>query len=205
MSTTSPAPGASRRPAVRLALALGLALALAACSGAAAPSAAQPSPSDPPVPTPPSVSSPGASAPPGLEPAGPSGDPGTGIGAPVDPTPVDPAAGQPKLVVAKPGQLNPHPVAPQTLQASLDGRHVLVKVSWYSGIEPCYVLDSVKVDRSGLTIAITVIEGTSDPNAICAEIAMLKATIVDLGDLDVGTWTITAPNSEAAPITVTIE
>jgi hypothetical protein len=133
------------------------------------------------------------------------GDPGTGIGAPVDPTPVDPDAGQPKLVVAKPGQLNPHPVAPQTLQASVDRRHVLVKVSWYSGIEPCDVLDSVKVERSGTTIALTVIEGSSDPNGICAEIAMLKATIVDLGDLDPGTWTITAPNSKAAPITVTIE
>jgi hypothetical protein len=33
---------------------------------------------------------------------------------------------------------------------------------------------------------------------------MFKATIVDLGELDPGTWTITAPNGEATPINVTI-
>jgi len=205
MSTTFVALAATRHPTVRPALALGLVLALASCSGAAAPSAAPPSPS-----APPSAGSPAPSPDPGTGGGGSvgggtPGDPGTGIGAPVGPTPVDPVAAQPKLVVAKPSQLNPHPVAPQSLQASVDGRRVLVKVSWYSGIEPCYVLDSVKVDRSGTTIALTVIEGSSDPNAICVEIAMLKATIVDLGDLDPGTWTITAPNSEAAPVTVTIE
>jgi hypothetical protein len=138
---------------------------------------------------------------------GTTGNPGTGTGGagnPVEPTPIDPGAGQPAPVVPKPGQLNPHPVAPTTLQASVDGRHVLVKVSWYSGVDPCNVLDAVRVDRSGTTIAITLIEGTSDPNAICAEIAMLKATIVDLGELDPGTWTITAPGSDAAPLTLTI-
>ena len=36
------------------------------------------------------------------------------------------------------------------------------------------------------TIALTVIEGSSDRTAICPEIAMLKATIVDLGELDAG-------------------
>jgi hypothetical protein len=39
---------------------------------------------------------------------------------------------------------------------------------------------------------------------MCIEIAQLKATIVDLGDLEPGTWTIRAPNSEAHPIQVTI-
>jgi hypothetical protein len=56
-----------------------------------------------------------------------------------------------------------------------------------------------------MTIVLTVVEGSSDPAAICAEIAMLKATIVDLGELEPGTWTITAPNSEAPPVMVTIE
>jgi hypothetical protein len=184
-------------------LALLAVLTLAACSAAAAPSlAAQPTP---PTSTGPIASEPPVSAGPGSGAGGgTSGDPGTGIGGPVGPTPVDPGAGQPSLVVAKPGQLNPRPVSPQQLQASVDGRHVLVKVTWTSGVEPCYVLDSVKVERSGMTIALTLLEGSSDANAMCIEIAMVKATIVDLGELDPGTWIITAPNSEAAPITLTL-
>jgi hypothetical protein len=135
------------------------------------------------------------------------GDPGTGnasdLPLPVDPTPVDPA-GQPTLVIPRPGQQNVHPVAPTLLQASVDGRRVLVKVSWYGGVEPCSVLDSVRVAKGAGTIALTVLEGSSDPTAICPEIALLKATIVDLGELEPGTWTITAPGSDAAPVQVTI-
>jgi hypothetical protein len=177
---------------------------LAACSAAAAPSPS-PQPSAPPS-AGPIASEPRASADPGSVGGGggTSGDPGTGIGGPAGPTPVDPGAGQPALVIPKPGQLDPHPVSPQQLQASVDGRHVLVKVTWTSGVEPCYVLDSVKVQRSGMTIALTVFEGSSDPNAMCIEIATVKATIVDLGELEPGAWTITAPDSEAAPITLTI-
>jgi hypothetical protein len=39
---------------------------------------------------------------------------------------------------------------------------------------------------------------------MCAEIAMLKATIVDLGELAPGNWTITAPDSEAPPVAITV-
>ena len=137
---------------------------------------------------------------------GSAGDPGTGVGA--DPSqgllPVDPIAGQPQMVRPLPGRANPHPVAPVKIEASVDGRHVLVKVSWYGGVEPCSVLDSVKVTRSGNDIAITPFEGASDPNAICIEIALLKATIVDLGEPDPGTWRISSPGSDAPPIEVTI-
>ncbi len=183
-------------------LALVAALVIASCSGSAAPSPS-PQPSAPPS-AGPIASEPPASVDPGNAGGGTSGDPGTGVGGPAGPTPVDPGAGQPALVIPKPGQLDPHPVSPQQLQASVDGRHVLVKITWTSGVEPCYTLDSVKVERSGMTIALTVLEGSSDPNAMCIEIAMVKATIVDLGELEPGTWTITAPNSEAAPITLTI-
>ena len=130
-------------------------------------------------------------------------DPGSGAGVPVGPTPVDPGANQPHLEIPKPGQQNPHPVAVQSLQASVDGRHALIKVTWYGGIAPCSVLDSVRVDRGDGTIALTVIEGSADPTAICPEIAMLKATIADLGELAPGLWTITA-TSEVAPIELTI-
>ena len=141
--------------------------------------------------------------------AGNPGNPGSGnasdLPLPVDPTPVDPGAGQPALVVPEPGRQNPHPAAPTLLQASVDGRHVLVKISWYGGVAPCSVLDSVRVDRSAGTIALTVLEGSSDLTAICPDLAMLKATIVDLGELEPGPWTISTPGSDAAPIQLTIE
>lgn len=140
---------------------------------------------------------------------GSSGNIGTGVvpvdPGVVDPGVVDPGAGQGQLVTPRAGQLNPHPVSVAKLQTSIDGRHVLVKATWYSGVEPCNVLDSVKVDRVGATISITLLEGTGDPNAMCIEIAVLKATIIDLGDLEPGTWTIQSPNGEAPPVTLTID
>lgn len=172
-------------------------LTLAACSSAAGPSA-------PPSASPPAQDLPGSAAPGNAD--GSTGNPGTGIVNP-DPGgagPVDPGLGQAKLVVPKAGQLNPHPVSATNLQASVGGRRVLVKVSWYSGVEPCNVLDSVKVERNGTNIAITPIEGTGDANVACIELAVLKATIVDLGELAPGTYTITAPNSEATPIEITV-
>jgi hypothetical protein len=181
----------SGRPILLLALAA--ALTLGACASAAAPSASSP----------PSAG-PSASAPPSPSGSGSSGDSGTGVGAPVDPGPVDPGAGQPALIVAKPGQLNPRPLPAATLEATVDGRRVLVKATWWSGVEPCNVLDSVKVDRSGTDIAITIIEGTGDPNAACIEIAMQKATIVDLGELETGTYTIFSPGGDAVPVSVTV-
>jgi hypothetical protein len=174
------------------------AVGLAACSGAVAPSASTPATVGPnPTPVPTADTGAGGGG-------GSSGNPGTGGGAIVDPTPVDPAAGEPTIVSPKAGQKNIHPVGPTKLQASVDGRHVLVKVSWWSGVEPCNVLDSVRVDRSGNDIAITILEGASALDVACIEVAQLKATIVDLGDLEPGIWTISAPNSEAPPIQVTV-
>jgi hypothetical protein len=175
--------------------ALGAVLTLGACAGGAAPASSSSPPSASPSPT-------NATDLPGG--GGSSGDPGTGIGGPVDPGPVDPGTGQAKLVVPKPGQLNPRPLPAATLEATVDGRRVLVKATWWSGVEPCYVLDSVRVERSGNDIAITLIEGTGDQNAICIEIAMQKATIVDLGELEPGIYTISSPGGDATPVTVTV-
>ena len=190
------------RPLVALTVAA--AIGLAACAGSAAPSESPPqlaSPSIPPGDLPtdsPAAGDPGAGG-------GSAGDPGSGVGvAPADPVPLDPLAGQPKLVQPLPGRLNPHPAVPTAIQASVDGRHVLVKVSWYGGVEPCSVLDSVTVVRSGNDIQVTPVEGASDGNAMCIELAVLKATIVDLGDLASGTWRISSPGSEVAPVVLTI-
>lgn len=170
-----------------------VALALAACSAGVAPSVAVPDATAP---------TPGASQGGG---GGSSGDTGSGdVPGSVDPGPVDPGQGQPTLVIPRPGQLNPHPVAAMTLEPNVDGRHVTVKLSWYSGVEPCYVLDSVKVDQAGDEIVLTIVEGSSDPNAACIEIAQLKATIVDLGELAPGQYTISSPGGEAKPVVVTV-
>ena len=186
-----------------LALAVAATLGVAACSSSSAPSAPPMDRST----TPPVSGEPLAGS---LDPGsgatgGSAGDPGSGVGiVPVNPPPVDPGAGRPQLVRPVPGRLNPHPVVPTALQASVDGRHVLVEVSWYGGVEPCSVLDSVLVERNGGDIAITPIEGSSDATAICIEIALLKATIVDLGELEPGTWRIVAPGSGAAPVVIAI-
>lgn len=168
-------------------------LTLGACASAAAPAASSPS-----------AASPAPSAPTQVPGGGASGDPGSGVGGPVDPAPVDPGTGQAALVIPKPGQLNPRPLPAAKLEATVDGRRVLVKATWWSGVEPCNVLDSVRVERSGTDIAITLIEGTSDPGAACIELAQEKATIVDLGELEPGTYTITSPGGEAPPVTVTV-
>ncbi len=183
------------RPFLALALAAGL--TVGACSSAGAPPASDPPPST----QPPAASEPGAG-----NGGGTGGDPGTGIGSdlPIRQPPIDPGAGQPTLVVPRPGQRDLRPVSPMTLQASVDGRRVLVKVIWYSGVEPCNVLDSVKVERSGTDIAITPFEGTGDANAMCIEIAVLKATIVDLGELEPGTYRIGSPGSDAPPVEITV-
>jgi hypothetical protein len=171
------------------------ALIVAGCGTAAVPPvSAVPSP-------PPTVGSPGGA---GGGSSGSDGGSGIGVGNPVAPGPVDPLPGRPALVIPKPGQRDPHPVNLEKLEASLNGRHVLVKVTWTSGVEPCNVLDSVQVQRDGKTFGITVLEGSGDANAICIEIAQQKATIVDLGELEPGEITIVAANGNATPVTVQI-
>jgi hypothetical protein len=120
----------------------------------------------------------------------------------VDPgVPVDP---EPSIVVPVAGLTGIRDVAAMKLQASVSGRDVAVRVAWWSGVEPCSVLAGVNVVRDGKTITLTVREGTGGAgDVMCIEIAVYKATIVDLGTLEPGTWTIRA-NGEALPIEVTI-
>jgi hypothetical protein len=172
---------------------LSIAFVLAACG-----TAGSPSPSSPPPPASevPSAGPSGGGSGPG------SGDPGQPTGDVPSFAPI--ADGEPRLVVAKPGTINVHDVAVTNIDAALDGRHLYARLAWYSGIEPCNVLDSVVMARDGATIHLTVREGTTDPNAICIEIAEFKATIVDLGEVEPGTYTISAAG-EADPITIEVK
>ena len=153
----------------------------------------------------PPTGSPAASAP-AATPGGGGSDPNPGTGATSSPPaasdPSAPAA-VPTIVVPKPGRLDVHPVGATSIDARVDGRHVTVKLTWWSGVEPCSVLDSVGVATTGNRIRLTLREGADRRDVACIEIAMLKATIVDLGELAPGTYTISA-TGDAAPIQVVV-
>jgi hypothetical protein len=190
----------NRSPLLGLTFLVTVGLALAACSSAAGPGTTSPSGSPPAAsPSPSAVppSAPGGSDAGALPPDSPivgeppvrgGGDPGN--------------QGQPTLVVPKPPTINPQPVAISQLVSQVEGRRVLLNARWWSGVEPCYVLDSVKVDRTGNTFTITLLEGASQQGAICIELAMEKVTLIDLGELEPGSYMIQASKGDAAPITV---
>jgi hypothetical protein len=181
------------RSALGLALIAVLILILAACSGGAAPGGATPGSSPPSSPT----------ARPSEQPS--PTDPDTGVVNPSDPgLGGGGIGGGDKPVVPRPGTIDPHPVAVERVEPSIDGRHVTVKLTWTSGVEPCYVLDSVEVARDGNAIVLTVLEGSGQQDAICIEIAQTKSTIVDLGELEPGDYTIEVTNSHIPPITITV-
>jgi hypothetical protein len=170
--------------AARLAsLALIVALVASACSaGAAGPTASAPTqPPDAVVTSPPN-----GGAPP------PSGG-GTSPGDP-----------QPQFVVPRPGQLEVHGVGITRLSATIAGHSVTVQADWWSGVEPCNVLDSIRFVRSGGTFTISLFEGHGPQLVACIDIAVLKATTFSLGQLEPGTYTIRAANGDAPPITITV-
>ena len=120
----------------RLVLIASVSILLVACaSGAAAPT-----PSG--TPRPPAAPSAADPTPPAEEPIG--SNPG---GVPGDPG--DPGDGQARIVFPKPGTLNPRVVGVTKLEPQVEGRQVIVKVSWWSGIEPCNVLDQIAGGRTG--------------------------------------------------------
>ncbi|HEX7951057.1 MAG TPA: hypothetical protein VF494_11955, partial [Candidatus Limnocylindrales bacterium] len=59
------------------------------------------------------------------------------------------------VVVPKPGQLDVHPIAADSFAARVDGRHVILTITYTSGVEPCSVLDTIVVQRGEGSFAIT--------------------------------------------------
>jgi len=160
-------------------------LVVAACSAAAGPTPVptpEPTPTD--VPGPGGVGG-GGSGGAGVPPPGGIVDPGGGL---------DPILGQATFVTPTPGLIDQHPVSVQRVRASAGAAGVSAELRWWSGVAPCTALDSVQVDRdeAARTIRLTVIEGSGRGDIACIDIAQLKATIVDLGVLAAGTWTISA-------------
>lgn len=201
---------------------LGLALVIAACSGAGpspvptpVPSAGPSQPAGPmPTPVP---GAPGGSADagggsgitnPGQGGGSAPGNPGGGLPVPIDPGPggggpVNP--GDPSRVAPVAGARDIHDVGAARLRAAVNGRNVAVEIAWWSGVEPCSAFAGVVFAREGSTFTLTVREGsTAGPNVACIEIAMFKSAIVDLGELEPGTYTVRA-FGDVAPIQVVVE
>jgi hypothetical protein len=113
--------------------------------------------------------------------------------------------GQPQLLVPHPGHVDLHPVGITNLEVA-DAGGAIVRASWWSGIEPCTGLDSVVVRHEASTILITVREGSppNSGNMACIDIAVFKATLVDLSNLPPGSYTVRPTDGDAAAIRLTI-
>lgn len=135
----------------------------------------------------------------------PTVPPDAPVTSPPDGGGVDPGLPQPAFVVPQPGQLQTHPVAVQALTPMVEGRRVTVRADWVSGVEPCYVLDRVEVARDGATFTVALFEGSSDLDVACIEIAMYKATLVDLGELEPGSYVVQSADGSAPPASFTVE
>jgi hypothetical protein len=141
---------------------------------------------------------------------GAGGAPGTGgdtpIGTDLPPGGLVPGPGIPTIVVPHPGQVGLREVSPVELRSRIDAAgHVIVRVRWWGGIEPCDVLDSVTVTRDGDTLTIAARVGSAAGGQVaCIDIARDTATLVDLGVLAAGRYTVRASAGDAPPITVTV-
>lgn len=175
--------GLRGRTLFALASTLLAAIAFAACSAGAAPATTSPTAASPIASASPSDSAGGASTSPG-------GDVGPGGGG--------------ELVVPKPGQLDVHPISADAFTAQVDGHHVVLTITYTSGVEPCSVLDTIVVERGSGSFAITLREGHGPGDQVCIMIAKVMKTQVDLGDLDPGTYTISDATGGAAAIQVVV-
>ncbi|WP_250575267.1 hypothetical protein [Nonomuraea sediminis] len=72
--------------------------------------------------------------------------------------------------------INPHKV--QWQKAVAKGRDV--KLTWWSGVAPCTVLDHVKVTETARRVTLTIYEGAKSKDVSCIMIAIQKTTIVKL-------------------------
>lgn len=137
----------------------------AACGGAV--TTAGPAPDQP-------VSSPASPTP--ASPCPPEGcDGGTGPGMTPDDTEWT------DVPLAPDAQGTPRPVPFTEHVVSDDGTEVTVR--WWSGVEPCHVLQDVQVEETGETVTITLYEASEHPDdadVFCIELAQAKQYTVTL-------------------------
>ena len=89
---------------------------------------------------------------------------------------------KPSPVHPKPGQENVRPIGWDKSKVAGDGRSV--DIIFWSGVEPCYVLDSVEVEYRAEKVVITLFQGStpSEEEIACIDIAVQKVTTVDLDE-----------------------
>jgi hypothetical protein len=151
----------------------------------------------------------GGSAPIAVDPGDPGvkpGPPGIGVGPPLQPIQVP---DNPTLVVVHPGAVDQATLrdvaAVELRSAIMPTGHLVVRVRWWGGIEPCELLDSVAVDRVATTITLAARVGSAAGGQVaCIDIARDTATLVDLGVLEPGSYTIRALAGDARPLVVNI-
>ena len=133
----------------------------------------------------------------------PLADPQQPPDAPVSAPPADPGgddAGTPQAVTPRPGMADVRPIAWE--RATVDDDDRTVSVVWWSGVEPCNVLDHVAVGYTETDVTITLFEGhdPAQPNAACIEIAQQKVTDIVLDEPLAGRDLIDgAPRPPASP------
>jgi len=89
--------------------------------------------------------------------------------------------GKPKIVEPRPGMEDLRPVGWEEAKV-LGPRRLLI--SYWSGVEPCNVLDHVEVAYSADEVEVTLFEGSdpADKDGVCIEIALLKGVKLNLDE-----------------------
>jgi hypothetical protein len=109
--------------------------------------------------------------------------------------------GDANYVTPAKGLVQQRHVTVQLVRAAIDANgKAIADLRWYSGVAPCNQLDSVQIqqDDAAKTIHLIVIEGSGPGDMACIDLAELRATAVDLGELAAGTWTISAEGEAKA-------
>ncbi len=78
----------------------------------------------------------------------------------------------------------------------------MATVGWWGGLTSCYWLQPVGVQPVGHRITLALREAPAPGAGACAEIAVEKATRIDLGRLDPGRYRVIA-GDRLASLTVT--
>lgn len=100
-----------------------------------------------------------------------------------------PSDDQPELVTPRPGMADVRPRPFEDVRVLGDG--ATLRVTYWSGVEPCYVLDHVEVEETDERVTVTLHEGHDPAQAdtACIEIAVQKTVDVrlerPLGDREV--------------------
>ena len=98
-----------------------------------------------------------------------------------EPVVTDPSTGR-RRWSRRPGCPGVNPTAFDKVVVGKDGK--TLTIFFWSGVEPCYVLDRVDVDASRDAMTVTLFQGhdASVGNVACIDIALLKKVVVQLDE-----------------------